>query len=117
MVSSGVIRGFTTIVNPEKIGPTFCVAIYIKGAEGVEAKRVGEAVAGVPGICYVYTTLGVYDVIALGSVLDKQALSELIAKIRALPVVKEVLPSTVLEVVKEEPRHPIPLPLNKQATG
>lgn len=108
MVSSGVIRGFTAIVNPEKLGPVYCVAFYIRGSEGVDAKRVGEAVASVPGICYVYTTLGLYDVVALGSVTDKQALSELVAKIRALPVVKEVLPSTVLDIVKEEPRHPIP---------
>lgn len=107
MVSSGLIRGFTVLVNPEKLGPIYCVALYIRGAEGVEPRRVGDAVARIPGICYVYTTLGLYDVVALGSVPDKQALSEMVSKIRALPEVEEVIPSTILDVVKEEPRHPI----------
>jgi DNA-binding Lrp family transcriptional regulator len=107
MVESGLIRGFTTIVNPEKLGTVYCVALYIKGAEGVDIKRVGEAVAAVPGVCYVYTTLGLYDIVAMGSAPSKQALSDMITRINSLPEVREAVPSMILDVVKEEPKHPI----------
>jgi len=107
MTASGLIRGFTAIVNPEKLGGVYCVALYIKAAEGVEAKRVGDAVATIPGICYVYTTLGLYDIVAMGSAPTKQALSEMIMKVNTLPEVKEVIPSMILDVVKEEPKHPV----------
>lgn len=114
MIASGLIRGFTTIVNPEKLGSVYCVALYIKAAEGVEAKRVGDAVASIPGICYVYTTLGLYDIVAMGSAPTKQALSEMITKVNSLPEVGEVVPSMILDVVKEEPKHPVYLQTNTQ---
>ncbi|MEM0272177.1 MAG: Lrp/AsnC family transcriptional regulator [Thermoprotei archaeon] len=107
MIAGGLIRGFTAIVNPEKLGGVYCVTLYIKAAEGVEAKRVGDAVAKIRGVCYVYTTLGLYDVVAMGSAPTKQALSEMIATVNALPEVGEVVPSMILDVVKEEPKHPV----------
>jgi DNA-binding Lrp family transcriptional regulator len=109
MKETGLIRSFTVIVNPEKAGNVYCTALYIKTENGSDPKKVGEAVSKVKGICYTYHTLGMYNLIALGSAPNKDDFSSMIRQINGLKGVKEVIPSVVLDTIKEDPKHIITL--------
>jgi DNA-binding Lrp family transcriptional regulator len=110
LVKVGLIRGFTIIVNPEKAGPVFCAALYIKTSNGRDPKEVGRKVSKIKGICYTYQALGLYDIIALGSAVSKEDFSAMIRNVTAVEGIKEVIPSMVIDTIKEEPRHPIGIP-------
>lgn len=107
MVRSGLIRSFTIIVDPEKSGPVLCVAFYIKIENGSDPKEVGQRVSGVKGICYAYQAVGLYDIIALGSSLNKQDFASMMREVGAIRGIREVVPSMVLDTIKEDPRHPV----------
>ncbi len=107
MVRSGLIRSFTIIVDPEKSGPVLCVAFYIRIENGSDPKEVGQRVSGVKGICYTYQTVGLYDIIALGSSLNKQDFASMMREVGAIRGIREVVPSMVLDTIKEDPRHPV----------
>ncbi|PSN82934.1 hypothetical protein B9Q13_03110 [Candidatus Marsarchaeota G2 archaeon ECH_B_SAG-G16] len=107
MVKSGLIKGFTTLVDPEKVGPLYCVALYIKVNPGFDSKSVGREVASVKGVCYVYSTVGVYHLIALGSAPTKEELTKLIADVSSIKGIADVTPSMILETIKEDPKHPV----------
>ncbi|MBX8643158.1 MAG: Lrp/AsnC family transcriptional regulator [Thermoplasmata archaeon] len=109
MKDTGLIRSFTIIVNPEKAGNVYCTALYIRTENGSDPRKVGEAVSGIKGICYTYHTLGIYNLIALGSAPNKDDFSSMIRQINGLKGVKEVIPSVVLDTIKEDPKHIIAL--------
>ncbi len=110
MVKEGLIRSFTIIVNPEKSGPIFCAALYIKTSNGCDPREVGRNVSKIKGICYTYQALGLYDIIALGSAISKKDFSTMIRDVTSVDGIKEVIPSMVIDTIKEEPRHPISIP-------
>ena len=112
MVKSGLIRSFTVIVDPEKSGPVLCAALYIRIENGSDPKEVGRRVSGVKGICYTYQTVGLYDIIALGSSLTKHDFAAMLREVGAIRGIKEVVPSMVLDTIKEDPRHPVSVPEN-----
>lgn len=107
MVGSGLIRSFTIIVNPEKSGPVLCAALYVRIENGADPKEVGQKVSAVKGICYAYQTVGLYDIIALGSSITKQDFASMLREVSAVSGIREVVPSMVLDTIKEEPRHPV----------
>ncbi|MEM3851973.1 MAG: Lrp/AsnC family transcriptional regulator [Methanomassiliicoccales archaeon] len=107
MVESGLIRNFTVIVDPEKAGASYCAALYIRTDNGADPAAVGGRIGNIEGICYIYHTLGLYNLIALGSAANKEQFTAMIREIGAIKGVKEVIPSTVIDTIKEDPRHPV----------
>jgi len=110
MVRSGLIRSFTIIVNPEKVSPIFCAALFIRTENESDPKSIGEVVSAVRGICYTYHTVGLYNLIALGSAASKDDFSRMIQEVGSIEGIKEVIPSVVLDTIKEDPKHVISLP-------
>lgn len=109
MINAGFIRSFTAIVDPEKVGPLFCASLYIKTENGTDPKKTGEKISAIDGICYVYNTVGIHDLIALGSAISRDALSEMIRRVSSTAGVREVIASMVINTIKEDPKHPVVL--------
>ncbi|MEM3670590.1 MAG: Lrp/AsnC family transcriptional regulator [Thermoprotei archaeon] len=107
LLDLNVIRGFSAIVNPDKVGPSYCAVFYIKTGADSDVNAVAKKVSDVRGICYVYLTVGMYDLVAMGSSADKQDFSRLLAEVASVHGVREAVPSVILGVVKEDPKHPI----------
>ncbi len=111
MVGNGLIRSFTIIVDPEKSGPVLCAAFYIKVESGIDPKEAGRRISGIRGICYTYRTVGLYDIIALGSSLTKDSFAAMLMAVSSIDGIREVVPSMVLDTIKEDPRHPVGMPV------
>lgn len=118
LIELNVIRGFSVIVNPDRVGPSYCAVFYVRVHGGSDPGEVARRVSEINGICYVYLTVGLYDLVAMGSSADKQSFSRLLAQVAAVEGVREAVPSVVLGVVKEDPRHPVkPSVLVKRLVG
>lgn len=107
LLELNVIRGFSAIVNPDKVGPSYCAVFYIRVRGGSDPGEVAQRVSEINGVCYVYLTVGLYDLVAMGSSADKQDFSRLLTQVAAVNGVAEAVPSVVLGVVKEDPKHPV----------
>jgi len=114
LMREGVIRGFTVLVDPEKVGLSHCVSLYVKVKNGFNPKRVGENIGSMREVCYVYNTLGLYDLVALATTASKDDLLSLITKVNSIEGVNEVIPSMVVHVLKEDPKHPVRIAVRKE---
>ena len=109
MESSGVIRGYTALVDREKIGLALCVLAEINLTRHSEddVRRFEREVASCPQIVSCYSTTGQADYVIKVLVPDIKAyegfLHEVLFK---LPGVTHVRSSVVLKEIKSESRLP-----------
>jgi len=113
MESAGIIRGYTALVDREKVGLSLCVIaeLNLTRHSEDEVRRFEKAVADAPQIVSCYSTTGQADYVIKVLVRDikdyEQFLHETAFK---LPGVTHVRSSVVLKEVKSELRLPIEAP-------
>lgn len=108
--SSGVIRGYTALVDRAKVNLQLCVLAEInlgRHEEG-EVQRFEQAVARSPQIVACWSTTGQADYVIKVLVPDIQAYEQFLhATAFRLPGVTHVRSSVVMKEVKAETRLPI----------
>lgn len=110
MEASGVIRGYTALVDREKVGLNLAVIVEanLKEHTAEQVRRFEEAVAACPQIVRCLSTTGQADYVMTVLVADvkryEQFLHETIFK---LPGVTHVRSSIVLKELKSEVRLPV----------
>ena len=110
MEASGIIRGYTALVDREKVGLTLCVLAEVNLTRHNEddVRRFEQAVAQAPQIVSCYATTGQADYVIkvlVPDIKDYEAfLHETAFK---LPGVTHVRSSVVLKEVKAETRLPL----------
>jgi DNA-binding Lrp family transcriptional regulator len=116
MEAAGIIRGYTALVDREKLGLALCVIAEINLTRHNEdvVRHFEQAVAECPQIVSCYSTTGQADYVIKVLVPDikryEQFLHETAFK---LPGVTHVRSSVVLKEVKSELRLPIEAPAKK----
>ena len=109
MEASGVIRGYTALVDREKVGLSLCVLAELNLTRHNEddVRRFEEAVAACPQIVSCYATTGQADYVIKVLVPDIKSYESFLHETAfKLPGVTHVRSSVVLKEVKAETRLP-----------
>ena len=119
MEAAGIIRGYTALVDREKVGLTLCVLAEVNLTRHNEddVRRFEQAVVDCPQIVGCWSTTGQADYVVKVLVPDiKRYESFLHETVFKLPGVTHVRSSVVLKEVKSESRLPLDLPRPEGAT-
>ena len=118
MEAAGIIRGYTALIDREKIGLALCVLAEVNLTRHSEddVRRFEAAVAAEPQIVSCYSTTGQADYMIKVLVPDiKRYESFLHETMFKLPGVTHVRSSVVLKEVKADTRLPLEAPSAKPA--
>jgi Lrp/AsnC family leucine-responsive transcriptional regulator len=113
MEASGIIRGYTALVDREKVGLTLCVLAEVNLTRHNEddVRRFEKAVAEAPQIVSCYATTGQADYVIKVLVPDIKSYEAFLHETAfKLPGVTHVRSSVVLKEVKAETALPLELP-------
>ena len=101
MEREGIIRGYSAIVNHEKLGYELTVVTEITVAKG-KLLDVERKVAKIPNVCCVYDVTGLTDAIVVAKFKSRKDLSDFTKWLLSLPYVERTNTHLVLTTVKED---------------
>jgi DNA-binding Lrp family transcriptional regulator len=102
----GVIKGYSAIVDGEKLGYDVVAVIEVT-VSGGKLTEVEEEVAKNPNVYAVYDVTGPSDVMLITRFKNRRELSKFVKSILALKFVERTITHVVLATVKEDPRMPL----------
>jgi DNA-binding Lrp family transcriptional regulator len=97
----GILKGYTVIVDPNKVGYTQTV-IVLGQAEGKYLSEVEKEVAKMDHVISVYDITGDFDFAVIARFKDKESLNAFIKSLLAAPYVKRTVTHIALNVIKED---------------
>jgi len=97
----GVIRGFSAMVDYQKLGYELTVVTEILVSKG-KLLETDREIAKLPGVCAVYDTTGETDGIIIAKFKNRDELSHFTKGLLALPYVERTNTHVVLTTVKED---------------
>lgn len=110
--ATGVIRGYTALVDREKVGLALCVIAEVNLTRHIEDEvaRFEKAIASVPQIVGCYSTTGQADYVLKVLAPDIKGYERFLHEVMfKLPGVTHVRSSVVLKEIKSDSRLPIEL--------
>ena len=103
LVSSGVIKGFSAIIDPEKVGKEIQCATFIKAKYKPDSSsQIGKKLATIRGVWAVYTLLGENDYLVLSRAENQKDLRRIIEELIALEEVDKTTTNVVINKIKED---------------
>jgi DNA-binding Lrp family transcriptional regulator len=100
MEDGGLIKGYSVILDHEKIGYELTVVTEITVSKGRLVEMENE-IAKVPGVCGVYDVTGLTDAIIIGKFKNREDLGKFTKHLLALPYIERTNTHVVLTTVKE----------------
>ena len=97
----GVIRGFSAMVDYQKLGYELTVVTEILVSKG-KLLETDREIAKLPGVCAVYDTTGETDGIIIAKFKNRDELSHFTKGLLALPYVERTNTHVVLTTIKED---------------
>ncbi|MEM1584430.1 MAG: Lrp/AsnC family transcriptional regulator [Nitrososphaerota archaeon] len=98
---NGIIKGYTALVDPTKIGYTFSAVVHVRIKHG-KLLEVQRAIASYPNVYGVYDVTGESDSIILARFRNREELSTFIKTLLANEYVERTITYIVLDTIKEE---------------
>jgi len=117
MEAAGIIRGYTALVDREKVGLTLCVLAEVNLTRHNEddVRRFERAVAAAPQIVSCYATTGQADYVVKVLVPDIKSYEAFLHETAfKLPGVTHVRSSVVLKEIKADTRLPLAAPAGRE---
>ncbi len=99
--SSGVIKGYTIIIDHERLGFELTVVTEITVSKG-RLIEVEEEVSKLPNVCAVYDVTGLTDAMVVAKFRSRRDLSKFTKGLLAMPYVERTNTHVVLTTVKED---------------
>jgi DNA-binding Lrp family transcriptional regulator len=103
----GIIKGYSVLVDNEKLGYSMTALILIQ-AEGIHLVKVENEIAKIKNVVSVYDITGDYDVAIIARFRDRIGLNNFVKKLLTISYVKRTVTNVVLNVVKEDLRIQLP---------
>ncbi|MDG6965969.1 MAG: Lrp/AsnC family transcriptional regulator [Nitrososphaerota archaeon] len=103
---SGVLRGFTAVLDFQKLGYELTVVTEISVSKG-KLLEMEREIARLPTVCAVYDVTGEIDAIIVSKCKDREELSRFTKGLLAMPFVERTNSHLVLATVKEDFRVPV----------
>jgi DNA-binding Lrp family transcriptional regulator len=97
----GVIKGYTLIVDPSKVGYGLTAIILIQ-AEGKHLLDVEKEVAKISNVISVYDITGDFDFAVIARFKDRESLNAFIKRLLAVTYVKRTVTNVALNIIKED---------------
>ncbi|MEM0095367.1 MAG: Lrp/AsnC family transcriptional regulator [Candidatus Bathyarchaeia archaeon] len=101
---NGVIKGYTAIVDHEKLGYELTVVVELTVSKG-RLLEVENEVAKLPNVCCVYDVTGLIDAVVIAKFKNREELSKFAKRLLAMPYVERTNTHVVLTTVKEDFRE------------
>ncbi len=101
MEVAGVIRGYTAVVDHEKLGYQLTALTEITVSKG-RLLEVENEIARMPNVCGVYDVTGMTDAFILAKFKTREELSAFAKRLLALPFVERTNTHIVLTTIKED---------------
>ncbi|MCL7385346.1 MAG: Lrp/AsnC family transcriptional regulator [Thaumarchaeota archaeon] len=103
---SGIIKGYTALVDYEKLGYEITAIIELTISKG-KLIEVQRQVAEKPNVSNVYDVTGESDSIIVARFKNREELNKFVKWLLSMPYVERTLTHLVLSIVKEDPRYPL----------
>jgi DNA-binding Lrp family transcriptional regulator len=101
MEREGVIKGYTTFVDHEKLGYQLTALIEITVSKG-RLLEIENEIARMPNVCSVYDVTGLTDAFVVAKFKNRKELSDFVKRLLALTYVERTNTHIVLTTVKED---------------
>lgn len=96
-----IIKGYTAIIDHEKIGYNLTAIIEIIGKKN-KIVDIEEQVSKIENVCGVYDITGNTDTIIIAKFKERNELSEFVKGLSAIPNVENTITHVVLNTAKED---------------
>jgi len=97
----GIIKGYSALLDHEKIGYELTVISEITVSKGRLLEMENE-IARLPNVCCVYDITGLIDAIIVAKFKTREELSKFTKRLLALPYVERTNTHVVLTTIKED---------------
>jgi len=101
MEKEGVVRGYSAVVDHEKLGYQLTALTEITVSKG-RLLEVENEIARMPNVCGVYDVTGLTDAFVLAKFKTREELSAFAKRLLALPFVERTNTHVVLTTIKED---------------
>ena len=99
MEESGIIRGYTSITDPDKMG-FYPLCLRISTVQGGNLSKIGDDIAGHPEINVVMRISGDCEILALAMCESRESALVLLDKINEIKGIAKAESHVVLEAIK-----------------
>jgi len=101
MEKEGVIKGYSAILEHEKLGYELTAITEITVSKG-RLLEVENEIARLPNVCCVYDVTGLTDAIIIAKFKTREELSKFAKRLLAIPYVERTNTHVVLTTIKED---------------
>jgi len=101
MEKEGVVKGYSAIVDHEKLGYQLTALTEITVSKG-RLLEVENEIARMPNVCCVYDVTGLTDAFIVAKFKNREELSAFAKRLLALPFVERTNTHVVLTTIKED---------------
>jgi DNA-binding Lrp family transcriptional regulator len=97
----GIIKGYTAILDPVKLGYDLTVVIFVQ-TEGGYLKDLENELSQMANVIGIYEITGDFDAVAIVKLKDRDSLNSLLKNLLVTPHIKKTMTDITLNVVKED---------------
>lgn len=101
MAKEGIVKGYTTVLDQEKLGYELTVVTELTVSKGRLLEMENE-IARLPNVCCVYDLTGLADAVIIAKFKSREDLSKFTKRLLALPYVERTNTHVVLTTIKED---------------
>jgi DNA-binding Lrp family transcriptional regulator len=101
MESVGIIRGYSALLDHEKIGYELTVVTEITVSKG-RLLEVENEIARLPNVCCVYDVTGLIDAVIIAKFKNREELGKFTKRLLTIPFVERANTHVVLTSIKED---------------
>jgi DNA-binding Lrp family transcriptional regulator len=101
MEEDGLVKGYSVILNHEKLGYELTVVMEVTVSKGRLVEMENE-IAKIPNVCSVYDVTGLTDAFIIAKFKSREALGKFTKRLLALPYIERTNTHVVLTTVKED---------------
>ena len=101
MEDEGLIKGYSVMMNHEKLGYELTVVMEITVSKGRLVEMENE-IAKIPNVCSVYDVTGLTDAFIIAKFKSREELGKFTKRLLALPYIERTNTHVVLTTVKED---------------
>jgi DNA-binding Lrp family transcriptional regulator len=101
MENEGIIKGYSALLDHEKLGYELTVVSEITVSKGRLLEMESE-IARFPNVCCVYDVTGLLDAIIIAKFKNREELGKFTKRLLALPYVERTNTHVVLTTIKED---------------
>jgi Lrp/AsnC family transcriptional regulator for asnA, asnC and gidA len=99
--NKGILKGYTAILDPVKLGFDLTAVIFIQ-TEGGYIKNLENELSQMANVIAIYEITGDFDVVAVVKLKDRDSLNSLLKNLLVTPHIKKTMTDITLNVVKED---------------